>query len=98
MKNVAWLAQIIMLFALAAGTACQNKQDDTPQSNAPSIKKAPKATGRLEVGDLLPPIKLDSAETGKPISLTGEGGQLTFQDDKGEVTHPKAAIGFFCRY
>jgi hypothetical protein len=53
MKPVARFAQTRTLFALAVDSACQNQHDGAPQGNAPSIRKAPKATGRLAVGDLL---------------------------------------------
>lgn len=52
----------------------------------------------LKVGDYLPIIRLDSLMSGKPLALTGEGGQLTFVDEKGDVKHPMAAVGFFSRY
>jgi len=52
---------------------------------------------RLNVGDRLPAMRLNSLITGRPMALTGEGGQLTFRDDMGRVTHPKAAVGFFSR-
>lgn len=54
--------------------------------------------GRLKPGDPIFAIKLDSVATGKPIALSGEGGRLTFHNEKGETTHPKAAVGFFSRY
>jgi peroxiredoxin len=54
--------------------------------------------GRLKPGDPIFAIKFDSVQTGKPIALAGEGGRLTFRDDKGVTTHPKAAVGFFSRY
>jgi hypothetical protein len=98
MKIVRLLAHLTMLSALAAVSACGNKHDGTPQGAEESVQKAPSATGPLQVGDPLPPIKLDSVSTGKPIALTSEGGQLAFHDDTGAVSHPKAAIGFFCRY
>jgi hypothetical protein len=52
---------------------------------------------RLQVGDRLPAVALDSLTTGKSITLQ-EGGRLTFRDEKGTVSHPKAAIGMFSRY
>jgi peroxiredoxin len=56
------------------------------------------ARKRLQVGDRLPVIELPSVTTGKTISLSGEGGRLTFRDEEGKVSHPKAAVGFFSRY
>jgi hypothetical protein len=53
---------------------------------------------RLRVGDRLPSIRLPAVANGKQMALTGEGGRLTFRDAVGSVTHPKAAVGFFCRY
>jgi hypothetical protein len=53
---------------------------------------------RLRVGDLLPAVELDSLETGKRVALTVEGGRLTYRDEVGKVTHPRAAIGMFVRY
>ena len=53
---------------------------------------------RLRVHDRLPIIELPSVATGKIIALTGEGGRLTFRDEAGKISHPKAAIGFFSRY
>jgi len=57
-----------------------------------------RAEKRLEVGDPLPPVELDSLLSGKPLALKAEGGKLTFHDDDGTVSHPKAAIVFFSRY
>lgn len=54
--------------------------------------------GRLKAGDPIFAIKFDSVATGKPIALSGEGGRLTFRNEAGEVTRPKAAVGFFSRY
>lgn len=56
------------------------------------------AHNRLAVGDKLPAIRLNSLMTGKPMELTGEGGQLTFRDETGRLTHPKAAVGMFSRF
>jgi len=56
------------------------------------------ARKRLQVGDRLPVIELPSVTTGKTIALSGEGGRLTFRDEDGKVSHPKAAVGFFSRY
>jgi len=53
---------------------------------------------RLQVGDRLPTIELDSLATGKSVTLQVEGGRLTFRDEKGTVSHPKAAVGMFVRY
>ncbi|HBI43746.1 MAG TPA: hypothetical protein DDY78_12975 [Planctomycetales bacterium] len=53
---------------------------------------------RLKVGDRLPSLELDSLLTGKPLVLNGEDGKLTFRDEDGTVSHPKAAIVFFSRY
>ncbi len=53
---------------------------------------------RLNVGDRLPAIRLNSLMTGGPMALTGEGGRLTFQDETGRLTHPKAAVGMFSRF
>ena len=53
---------------------------------------------RLEVGDRLPPVELDSLLTGKPLALNGEGGKLTFRDEDGTVSHPKVAVVMFARY
>ena len=54
--------------------------------------------GRLKPGEPIFAIKFDSVQSGRPISLSGEGGRLTFRDEKGRTTHPKAAVGFFSRY
>ncbi len=56
------------------------------------------ARKRLQMGDRLPVIELPSVTTGKTITLSGEGGQLTFRDDAGQIVHPRAAVGFFSRY
>ena len=53
---------------------------------------------RLRAGDHLPSIHLPSVADGKPMSLSGEGGKLTFRDTAGNVKHPRGAIGFFSRY
>jgi peroxiredoxin len=53
---------------------------------------------RLNVGDRLPAIRLNSLLTGAPMALTGEGGRLTFRDEMGRLTHPKAAVGMFSRF
>ncbi len=52
----------------------------------------------LEVGDKFPAVKLPSLLGGKGMSLAVEDGKLTFRDEEGRVTHPKAAVGFFSRY
>ena len=52
----------------------------------------------LEVGDKFPAVKLPSLVCGKGMSLAIEDGKLTFRDEEGRVTHPKAALGFFSRY
>lgn len=98
MKKFLRSAPVLTLFVLALITGCGNKQEGTPQGNEKVVTKAPSASGRLEVGDTLPPIELDSVATGKPISLTSEDGQLVFRDESGEVSHPRAAVGFFSRY
>ena len=54
--------------------------------------------GRLKPGDPIFAITFDSVQAAKPVSLSGEGGRLTFRDEKGATTHPKAAVGFFSRY
>jgi hypothetical protein len=54
--------------------------------------------GRLKPGDPIFAINFPSVADGKPIALTGEGGRLTFRNEAGEATHPKAAVGFFSRY
>jgi len=53
---------------------------------------------RLNVGDRLPAIRLNSLMTGGPMALTGEGGRLAFRDETGRLTHPKAAVGMFSRF
>jgi len=53
---------------------------------------------RLHAGDLLPTIALNDVMTDKPMVLAGEEGRLTFRNAGGEVSHPKAAVGFFSRY
>lgn len=57
-----------------------------------------RAEKRLEVGDPLPPVELDSLLNSKPLALKVEDGKLTFHDDDGTVSDPKAAIVFFSRY
>ena len=57
-----------------------------------------RAEKRLAVGDPLPAVELDSLLSGKPLVLKGEDGKLTFHDDDGTVSHPKAAIVIFSRY
>lgn len=52
----------------------------------------------LEVGDKYPAVKLPSLLGEKGMSLAVEDGKLTFRDEEGKVTHPKAAVGFFSRY
>jgi peroxiredoxin len=52
----------------------------------------------LEVGDKFTAVKLPSLGGGKGRSLAVEDGKLTFRDEEGRVTHPKAAVGFFSRY
>ena len=52
---------------------------------------------RLAVGDRFPAIELPSIE-GKALALVGTRGRLTFRDDQGRETQPKAAVGFFSRY
>jgi peroxiredoxin len=52
----------------------------------------------LEAGDKFPAVKLSSLVGGKGMSLAVEDGKLTFRDEEGRVTHPKAAVGFFSRY
>jgi peroxiredoxin len=53
---------------------------------------------RLGIGDLLPAIELQSLVAEKPISLTGQGGRLTFENEEGKAIYPKAAIGMFSRF
>lgn len=53
---------------------------------------------RLSAGDRLPSIRLPSVADGKVMSLSGEGGRLTFRDSAGDVKRPRGAIGFFSRY
>jgi peroxiredoxin len=52
----------------------------------------------LKAGDKFPGVKLPSLMGEKGMSLAAEDGKLTFRDEEGRVTHPKAAIGFFSRY
>lgn len=54
--------------------------------------------GRLKPGDPIFAIEFPSVMGGKAIELSGEGGRLTFRGEAGEITHPKAALGFFSRY
>ncbi len=53
---------------------------------------------RLAVGDRFPAVELPSIQNGKPLALVGKDGRLTFRDDQGKETQPKAAVGFFSRY
>lgn len=53
---------------------------------------------RLQVGETMPAVQLPSLMSGKPISMTVEGGKLTYRDESGKEVHPKAAVGFFSRY
>jgi peroxiredoxin len=53
---------------------------------------------RLQVGDLLPAIELQSLVADKPVALTGQDGRLTFRDEEGKVIYPKAVIGMFSRF
>ena len=53
---------------------------------------------RLAVGDRFPAVELASIQSGKAIALIGKDGRLTFRDDQGKETQPKAAVGFFSRY
>ena len=62
------------------------------------VKEETVERGRLKPGDPIFAIKFDSVQTGQPISLSGEAGRLTFRNEKGQTTHPKAAVGFFSRY
>jgi len=62
------------------------------------VKETTIARERLQGGDRLPVIELSSVMSGKPTALTGEGDRLTFRDETGKVSHPKAAVGFFSRY
>jgi peroxiredoxin len=62
---------------------------------APAAAKREKP---LEAGDTFPAVKLPSLLDGKGMSLSVEDGKLTFRDQEGRVTHPKAAVGFFSRY
>jgi hypothetical protein len=52
----------------------------------------------LKAGDRFPAVKLPSLMGEKGMSLAIEEGKLTFRDEVGKVSHPKAAIGFFSRY
>lgn len=52
----------------------------------------------LAPGDKFPTVKLPSLLSDKGMSLAIEDGKLTFRDEEGNVSHPKAAIGFFSRY
>lgn len=63
----------------------------------PIAKKTVEREG-LKVGDRLPAIELDSLLTGKRLMLKGDGGQLTFQDEKDKTSRPKAVVVFFSRY
>lgn len=53
---------------------------------------------RLAVGDRLPAIELPCLRTGKPMALIGKDGRLTFRDETGKESSPRAAVGFFSRY
>jgi len=53
---------------------------------------------RLAIGDRFPAVELASIQSGKAIALIGKDGRLTFRDDQGKETQPKAAVGFFSRY
>lgn len=52
----------------------------------------------LAVGDEFPSLKLPSLMSGKPGSLSVEGGKLTYRDESGKESRPKVAVGFFSRY
>lgn len=62
---------------------------------APQVAKREKP---LAAGDRFPSVKLPSLMGDKGMSLAIEEGMLTFRDEEGNVTHPKAALGFFSRY
>jgi peroxiredoxin len=62
---------------------------------APAAAKREKP---LETGDKFPAVKLPALISNKGMSLAVEEGKLTFRDEEGKVTHPKAAVGFFSRY
>lgn len=62
------------------------------------VAKSTSERQNLKIGDRLPAVELASLMTGKPMSLTGKGGRLTFTDDAGKTFRPRAAIGLFARY
>ena len=62
------------------------------------VKQETVERGRLKPGDPIFAIEFPPVAGGKPIALSAEGGRLTFRNEQGETTHPKAAVGFFSRY
>ena len=62
------------------------------------VTKSTTSRERLAIGDRFPAVDLPSIQTGKPIALVGKDGRLTFRDEQGKETQPKAAVGFFSRY
>jgi peroxiredoxin len=62
------------------------------------VSKTTVSRERLAVGDRFPAVELPSLVSQKPIALVGKGGRLTFRDEQGGETNPKAAVGFFSRY
>lgn len=53
---------------------------------------------RLNVGDVLPAIRLPELMTGDTMSLSIENGALCFTDADGTKQYPEAAVGMFSRY
>lgn len=53
---------------------------------------------RLQTNDRFPSISLPSLRTGRPMSLSGAGGQLVFKSEDGATTKPSAVLFFFSRY
>ncbi len=62
------------------------------------VAKSTTSRERLAVGDRFPAVELPSIQSGKPLALVGKDGRLTFRDEQGKETQPKAAVGFFSRY
>lgn len=65
---------------------------------AKPVTKSTTSRERLAVGDPFPAVELPSIQSGKPLALVGKDGRLTFRDEQGKETQPKAAVGFFSRY
>jgi len=62
------------------------------------VTKSTTSRERLAIGDRFPAVELPSIQSAKPIALVGKDGRLTFRDEQGKETQPKAAVGFFSRY